>query len=250
MVVDKEGHERELSRIELLNKQSMHQFVEETKMQSQLVMDQRETELIAKNQRKKEKIRRLRRIGTTFEIRKMLFKWKMTITIMRYIEQLEKNYLDKESFHTFIIQDIKRIFHGPEVLRLQNSIQLYKDRLGEQNMYMQDTLQDNFTLRVKVNELLAERQTNLARIDRLLVDHDNSMYQNDMLEKAKYNAIEERQVYENRLTEVMHQFEKAIEMKEDLELKYGLRKAIDDEPVLKKKSKRAQVLALRQLQAK
>ena len=52
----------------------------------------------------------------------MIQKWKLSTTILRYVEQLKTGFLDKESFKTFILQDIKRIFHGPEILKMQNEI--------------------------------------------------------------------------------------------------------------------------------
>lgn len=87
--------------------------------------------LTAKCQRKKDKINRLRGITATFEVRRLLQKWKLSSAITRYAEQLSRKFLDKENFKTYILQDIRAIFHGPEVIRMHNSIELYKERLED-----------------------------------------------------------------------------------------------------------------------
>jgi len=77
----------------------------------------------------------------------------------RYAYQISESMIDAETFKTFILMDLKRIFQGDDIVRLNNSIALYKERLAKQDDRIKEVVDENFQLRVNVNKMLAERET-------------------------------------------------------------------------------------------
>lgn len=132
--LDETAHERELSNIEIekvqkIHKTMMNEFAEEIKIRQQYQTNRKIEQLHGKVRRKKEKIKQLKDITDNYRVRTMIQKWKLAVSLIRYTEQLNSKVLDQSSFKTYIVDDIKRIFTGKEIVQLQNSLESVRDQL-------------------------------------------------------------------------------------------------------------------------
>ena len=72
--------------------------------------DEEKTRLQESMDRKRAKIRVLRRNTINYNIRFALFKWRMTTVFTRLIDELVTCFVDKDGFRIVLRQDISKLF--------------------------------------------------------------------------------------------------------------------------------------------
>lgn len=107
--------------------------------------------------------------------------------------------IDAETFKTFILADIKRIFHGEELARLNNSIAMYKQRLANQDERVREVVNENFDLRLKTNQMLAEREATSHQMDSLRRQLQEAEYHVEVHNYRRLNAENDRNQLEVKL---------------------------------------------------
>ena len=80
--------------------------------------------------RKRLKIRILKRTTINYNIRFALFKWRMTTVFTRLIDELVTCYVDKDGFRMVLRQDISKLFLSNAMGAMQNSLDDRKVRLN------------------------------------------------------------------------------------------------------------------------
>ena len=80
--------------------------------------------------RKRLKIRILKRTTINYNIRFALFKWRMTTVFTRLIDELVTCYVDKDGFRMVLKQDISKLFLSNAMGAMQNSLDDRKVRLN------------------------------------------------------------------------------------------------------------------------
>ena len=80
--------------------------------------------------RKRLKIRILKRTTINYNIRFALFKWRMTTVFTRLIDELVTCYVDKDGFRMVLRQDISKLFLSNAMGAMQNSLDDRKVRIN------------------------------------------------------------------------------------------------------------------------
>ena len=65
---------------------------------------------------------RIKRSKEQIELRLCLFKWKQSGVFCRFLNELEKGILDKDSFKQLLHEDMRKLFFGSELHQFSNSI--------------------------------------------------------------------------------------------------------------------------------
>ena len=212
-----------IAKIERTNKEAKEKLEYEIELKHKYTVNREMDLLVSKCKRKKERIRRLRSITTTFEVRRLISKWKLVTTMARYAEQLKRNVLDDETLKDFLVRDMKKIFFADDLVRLTNSIAVYKERIKESDEKFKEMAYENFELRKRCNQLQLEKDDQIAQFDNLSALLSNQEYSAEMVNIERLNAIEERKTVEKKLSEVLNQLKFAANRVEELEEKYGLK---------------------------
>ena len=106
--------------------------------------------------RKRAKIRILRRNTVNYNIRFALFKWRMTTVFTRLIDELVTCYVDKDGFRVVLKQDISKLFLSNTVGQMQNSLDTNKVRLQQLQHELKKEKEEVFTIKKKFNEQVFE----------------------------------------------------------------------------------------------
>ena len=81
--------------------------------------------------RKRNKIKNLKRISTDYHIRMALFKWRMTTVFMRLIDELACCFVDKDGFRVILQQDLVKLFLSNSMAQMQSSLEDKKVRIDQ-----------------------------------------------------------------------------------------------------------------------